>query len=178
MPPAPVSAWTRLCSAPDAPIRSTGAPCGPRWGRCSDSPGRGSTTGKAWKFETLAAGSALDPAELHGWLDDTKVADELLSELGKKTVTFYLNVGASRVDAELSGAQAMASTDDDVTITNLTMRDITNAPIYLRLGGRNRAPEGTPVGTFRRVNISNVTIHNAPVEQSVIIAGVPGQDHG
>jgi hypothetical protein len=38
-------------------------------------------------------------------------------ELGKKTVTFYLNVGASRVDAELSGARAMASTDEDVTIT-------------------------------------------------------------
>jgi hypothetical protein len=38
-------------------------------------------------------------------------------ELGRKTVTFYLNVGASCVDAELSGAQAMGSTDDDVTIT-------------------------------------------------------------
>ena len=62
-----------------------------------------------------------------------------------------------------------------MTITNLTMRDITNAPIYLRLGGRNRAPEGTRVGTFRRVTISNVTIHNAPMEQSVIIAGIP--DH-
>jgi polygalacturonase len=64
---------------------------------------------------------------------------------------------------------------EDVTITNLTMRDITNAPIYLRLGGRNRAPDGTPTGNFRRVTISNVVIHNAPVEQSVIIAGVP--DH-
>jgi len=31
-------------------------------------------------------------------------------ELGRKTVTFYLNVGASRVDAELSGATAMGST--------------------------------------------------------------------
>ena len=38
-------------------------------------------------------------------------------ELGRKTVTFYLNVGASRVDAELSGATAMAATDEDVTIT-------------------------------------------------------------
>jgi hypothetical protein len=30
------------------------------------------------------------------------------------------------------------------------------------------------MGTFKRVNISNVVIHNAPKEQSVIIAGVPG----
>jgi polygalacturonase len=64
---------------------------------------------------------------------------------------------------------------EDVTITNVTMRDIVNAPIYLRLGSRNRAPDGTPTGVFRRVTISNVVIHNAPVEQSVIIAGVP--DH-
>ena len=63
---------------------------------------------------------------------------------------------------------------EDVTISNLTMRDITNAPIYLRLGGRLRAPEGTAVGTFRRVRISNVNIRNAPAEQSVIIAGIPG----
>lgn len=38
-------------------------------------------------------------------------------ELGRKTMTFYLNVGASRVDATLAGAQAMGSTDEDVTIT-------------------------------------------------------------
>src|SRR3954469_21550215 len=63
---------------------------------------------------------------------------------------------------------------EDVTITNVTMRDIVNAPIYLRLGSRNRAPEGTPTGVFRRVTISNVVIHNAPVEQGVIIAGIPG----
>jgi len=64
---------------------------------------------------------------------------------------------------------------EDVTITNLSMRDITNAPIYLRHGGRLRAPEGTQAGNFRRVTISNVRIHGGPAEQSVIIAGIP--DH-
>jgi polygalacturonase len=62
---------------------------------------------------------------------------------------------------------------EDVTITNLTMRDIVNAPIYLRLGARMRGPEGVPVGKLRRVLISNVVIHNA-AEQAVIIAGIPG----
>ena len=61
---------------------------------------------------------------------------------------------------------------EDVTITNITMRDIVNAPIYLRLGARMRGPDGVSVGKFRRVSISNVIIHNAS-QQSCIIAGIP-----
>jgi polygalacturonase len=43
---------------------------------------------------------------------------------------------------------------EDVTVSNITMRDIVNSPIFLRLGSRMRAPEGTPVSALRRV-ISN-----------------------
>ncbi|BCM91443.1 hypothetical protein IAD21_03316 [Abditibacteriota bacterium] len=64
---------------------------------------------------------------------------------------------------------------EDVSINNLTMRDIVNAPIFLRLGRRMRGPEGTPVGELRRVNISNVVIYNATAQSGVLIAGVP--DH-
>src|SRR5690606_21942438 len=35
---------------------------------------------------------------------------------------------------------------EDVTISNITMRDIVNAPIFLRLGARLRSPKGTPPG--------------------------------
>jgi polygalacturonase len=65
---------------------------------------------------------------------------------------------------------------EDVAISNLTMRDISSAPIYLRLGGRLRGPEGTKVGHLRRVTISNVIVHNAPTSQGVLIAGIPGHD--
>jgi hypothetical protein len=61
---------------------------------------------------------------------------------------------------------------EDVTITNIAMRDIVNAPIYLRLGARMRGPQGVPAGKLRRVLISNVIIHNA-AEQAVVIAGIP-----
>ena len=37
---------------------------------------------------------------------------------------------------------------EDVTITNITMRDIFNSPIFLRLGSRLRGPDGTTVGRF------------------------------
>ena len=45
---------------------------------------------------------------------------------------------------------------EDITITNITMRDIVSAPIFIRLGARMRGPAGIPVGALRRVLISNV----------------------
>jgi len=63
---------------------------------------------------------------------------------------------------------------EDVTITNITMRDIITAPIFLRLGRRMRGPEGVPVGVLRRVAISNVVCSNSASRISSIISGIPG----
>jgi polygalacturonase len=63
---------------------------------------------------------------------------------------------------------------EDVTIDNITMRDIQNSPIFIRLGARLRAPSGTPVGNLRRVTISNINVYNADPRFSSIISGVPG----
>jgi polygalacturonase len=63
---------------------------------------------------------------------------------------------------------------EDVTITNITMRDIVNAPIFLRLGARMRGPEGVPVGELRRVIISNVIAYNVEPGQGILISGIPG----
>lgn len=65
---------------------------------------------------------------------------------------------------------------EDVTISNVTMRDIVNSPIFLRLGSRLRAPEGTPMGYMRRVNITNFVVYNADPRYSSIISGIPGHD--
>jgi polygalacturonase len=63
---------------------------------------------------------------------------------------------------------------EDVTITNITMRDIVNAPIFLRIGSRMRGPAGVPVGELRRVIISNVVAYNVEPGQGVLISGIPG----
>jgi polygalacturonase len=63
---------------------------------------------------------------------------------------------------------------EDVTITNITMRDITNAPIFLRLGRRMRGPEGVPVGALRRVIINGIVCSNSASQIASIISGVPG----
>jgi polygalacturonase len=65
---------------------------------------------------------------------------------------------------------------EDVTITNISMRDITNSPFFLRLGRRMRGPEGVPVGKLRRVNISNVIVYNADSRYGSLIMGIPGHN--
>jgi polygalacturonase len=65
---------------------------------------------------------------------------------------------------------------EDVTISNITMRDITNAPFFLRLGSRMRGPEGVEIGKLRRVNISNVVIYDANPRYGSMIMGIPGHE--
>jgi polygalacturonase len=65
---------------------------------------------------------------------------------------------------------------DNVTISNIAMRDVTSAPLYIRLGSRLRGPGGTPTGAIRHVNISDVVSQSAAVRYACIISGVPGHE--
>jgi hypothetical protein len=56
------------------------------------------------------------------------------------------------------------------------MRDVSNSPIFIRLGSRMRAPEGTPAGSIRRVIISNLSASDADPRYASIISGIPGND--
>ncbi|MFZ0732641.1 MAG: glycoside hydrolase family 28 protein [Candidatus Sulfotelmatobacter sp.] len=65
---------------------------------------------------------------------------------------------------------------EDVTCTNITMRDVYDAPIFIRLEARMRGPDGVPVGTIRRVILSNITCIQSPNSMRIgsILAGIPG----
>jgi polygalacturonase len=63
---------------------------------------------------------------------------------------------------------------EDITITNITMNDVNNAPIFLRLGRRMRAPEELTIGKMRRINISNLIVNHAPSYCASLILGIPG----
>ncbi|HVU48495.1 MAG TPA: glycoside hydrolase family 28 protein [Terracidiphilus sp.] len=64
---------------------------------------------------------------------------------------------------------------EDVTITNITMRDIVSAPIFMRLGSRLRGPaDSTKTGTLQRVIVNNVVCSNSASHLGCIISGVPG----
>ncbi len=65
---------------------------------------------------------------------------------------------------------------EDVTVSNLTMRDLVSSPIFIRLGNRHRSPLGpdTPVAEIRRVNISDISASGIDPNFPVNIAGIPG----
>ena len=91
----------------------------------------------------------------------------------------FKNITVSNCVFDYSRGLALEAVDgallEDVTISNITMRDISNSPIFLRLGSRNRGPkETTKVGAIRRVIISNVVVYNAEPKFASIISGIPG----
>ncbi len=91
----------------------------------------------------------------------------------------FKNITISNCVFDYSRGLALESVDggslENVTINNITMRDITNAPIFLRLGRRNRGPKETMTeGELRRIIISNVVVYNADPKYASIISGIPG----
>jgi polygalacturonase len=65
---------------------------------------------------------------------------------------------------------------EDVTCANITMRDVFEAPIFIRLGARMRGPASVPVGTIRRVLLSGISCMQAEGSPKIacILAGIPG----
>ncbi len=63
---------------------------------------------------------------------------------------------------------------EDITITNISMRDICNSPIYIRLGNRARGPEDLPVSVIRRVKISDIVVKDADCRYASMIFGIEG----
>lgn len=91
----------------------------------------------------------------------------------------FKNITVSNCVFDYSRGLALESVDgallEDVTISNITMRDVSNSPIFLRLGFRGRGPkDSTNVGALRRVIISNIVVYNADPKYPSIISGIPG----
>jgi polygalacturonase len=63
---------------------------------------------------------------------------------------------------------------EDVRIRGLTMRDVRNAPIFIRLGARLNGPPGTVPGRLRDISISEVDCEQIHTAMPMIISGIPG----
>jgi polygalacturonase len=98
-------------------------------------------------------------------------------KLGTESNGGFRNITIANCVFEHCRGLAIESVDgaviEDVTIDNLAMRDLTTSPLFIRLGRRMRAPEGTAVGAIRRINISNVVVSQANAPFASIIAGLP-----
>ena len=89
----------------------------------------------------------------------------------------FLNITISNCVFESSRGLALEAVDgarcEDITFTGITMRNIAQAPMFLRLGKRMRGPSGVPVGTLRRIVLSDISCSGASMLPS-ILSGVPG----
>ncbi|HEX2101224.1 MAG TPA: glycosyl hydrolase family 28-related protein [Candidatus Synoicihabitans sp.] len=63
---------------------------------------------------------------------------------------------------------------ENIAVSNLVMREIVSAPLFLRLGARLRGPAGTAVGAIRRVQIDNLVVDDADCRFAALISGLPG----
>jgi len=63
---------------------------------------------------------------------------------------------------------------ENVTVSNVVMRDIYAAPIFLCLGARMRSPKGTPIGRLHRILIDNVQVYRANSNYVCLFNGLPG----
>ncbi len=110
--------------------------------------------------------------------DKERVAGRI--KFGTESNGGFRNIVISNCIFDRSRGIALETVDggmlEDVSISNVTMRDITTAPIFLRIGARLRGPEGTVTGSIRRINIDNLSVYNADPEYASIISGIPGHD--
>ena len=77
--------------------------------------------------------------------------------------------GSRTTQTEKAGAEMK-----DIRVSHLTMHDICNSPIYIRLGDRMRAPEGFHPSKVSDVRISHVRVIDADSRYACLIAGVEG----
>ena len=132
----------------------------------------------------MVSGSYQEGAVLDGsWKKfpaDEKVSRTGRIKFGTESNGGFKNITVSNCIFDGCRGLAIESVDgaiiEDVTCTNITMRDVYEAPIFVRLGARMRGPAGVPVGVIRRVIVSDVTCISAENSPKIaaIVAGIPG----
>jgi polygalacturonase len=109
---------------------------------------------------------------------DFKVPRNGRIKCGTESNGGFKNITISNCVFEGCRGLALESEDgalcEDIAVSNITMRDVINAPLFFRLGSRLRGPkETTKVGTLRRVVVDNLVSYNTGSQLSSIISGIP-----
>src|SRR5262249_32089566 len=112
------------------------------------------------------------------WAPDFRMSRTGRIKFGTESNGGFRNITISNCVFDSCQGLALERVDgallEDITITNISMRDIVNMPIFLRLGRRMRGPAGTPVGTLRRILIDNIVCSNSASRAASTISGIPG----
>lgn len=99
-------------------------------------------------------------------------------KLGTESNGGFINIMIRRCTFNHCRGLALESVDgaamENIEINDLTMHDICNSPIYIRLGSRMRAPEGFPPSRVNGIRIRDVKVTDADSRYACLIAGMPG----
>ncbi|MGH9697290.1 MAG: rhamnogalacturonidase, partial [Bryobacteraceae bacterium] len=100
-------------------------------------------------------------------------------KIGTETEGDFRNITISNIVFDRSRGLALESVDganlEDISVSNIVMREVSSSPIFIRLGSRLLTPAGVPIGSIRHVNIGNVTISDVDQRYPCAIAGL--SDH-
>jgi polygalacturonase len=127
---------------------------------------------------TYQLGTVLDgtwkkfPDDARGVSRNGRIKCGTESNGGFRNITITGNVieGCKGISLESSDGAWL----EDFAITGNTMRDIVDAPLFLRLNARNRNPKDTlRPGTLRRILISNLVSYNSAASTSSLLSGIP-----
>ncbi len=132
-------------------------------------------------------GSLMDGTFKTEFKDETPGANHCITgrlKLGTESNGGFKNIAVSNCVFERSRGLCIETADggaiEDIVFDNITMRDVTDTPFFIRLNARMRGPEGTPVGTCKRITISNLNVYDvggrpmAPGLGAGMVMGIPG----
>jgi len=132
-------------------------------------------------------GSLMDGTFKSEFIDEAPNVNHCITgrlKLGTESNGGFKNITISNCVFERSRGIAIETSDggliEDVLIDNITMRDVTDTPFFIRLNARMRGPEGVPVGVCRRITISNLNVYDvggrpkSPELGAGMVMGIPG----
>ena len=100
-------------------------------------------------------------------------------KLGTDSATGFRNILISNCTCENTRGLQMGAIDggvlEDVTFSDIHLRNVVNHPIFVRLAARNRAPRGNGPSRVRRVRFSDINVSGAAGPYACGIVGNPGE---
>jgi polygalacturonase len=124
----------------------------------------------AYEYGTMLDGSY----KKRTYSDDRKAVGRI--KCGTESNGGFKNIAISNCILDTCRGLALETVDgaqiEDITITNITMRNVVHSPLFLRLGARMRGPAERKPGILKRVLISNVVSSGAVAQYPSIIAGI------
>jgi len=132
-------------------------------------------------------GSLMDGTFKTDFIDEAPDAGHCITgrlKLGTESNGGFKNIVVSNCVFERSRGIAIETADggsiEDLLFDNITMRDVTDTPFFIRINARMRGPEGVPVGVCRRITISNLNVYDvggrpkSPELGAGMVMGIPG----